>query len=199
MLKQNAPKEIQGQLDDNIKWIEDAQKNKMVVGSQARILYADSQGRIEIAKAFNSAISEGKIGPIILGRDHHDVSGTDSPYRETSNIYDGSKFTADMAIHNVIGDSFRGATWVSIHNGGGVGWGEVINGGFGMLLDGSKNSEKRLKKMLFFDVNNGIARRSWARNKPAIFAIKKEMDRSKNLDIIVPELVDNKIIDSLFK
>tara|TARA_B100000767_G_scaffold267136_1_gene285441 strand:+ start:7395 stop:9395 length:2001 start_codon:yes stop_codon:yes gene_type:complete len=198
-LKLNAPKEIQGQLDDNIKWIEDAQKNKMVVGSQARILYADSQGRIEIAKAFNSAISEGKIGPIILGRDHHDVSGTDSPYRETSNIYDGSKFTADMAIHNVIGDSFRGATWVSIHNGGGVGWGEVINGGFGMLLDGSKNSEKRLKKMLFFDVNNGIARRSWARNKPAIFAIKKEMDRSKNLNIIVPELVDNKIIDSLFK
>ena len=198
-IKQKAPKEIQGQLDDNIKWIEDAQKNKLVVGSQARILYADSQGRIEIAKAFNSAISEGKIGPIILGRDHHDVSGTDSPYRETSNIYDGSKFTADMAIHNVIGDSFRGATWVSIHNGGGVGWGEVINGGFGMLLDGSRNSEKRLKKLLFFDVNNGIARRSWARNKPAIFAIKKEMHRSKNLNVIIPESVDDKLIDSLFK
>ena len=198
-LKQNAPKEIQGQLDDNIKWIEDAQKNKMIVGSQARILYADSQGRIEIAKAFNSAISQGKIGPIILGRDHHDVSGTDSPYRETSNIYDGSKFTADMAIHNVIGDSFRGATWVSIHNGGGVGWGEVINGGFGILLDGSKNSEKKLKKMLFFDVNNGVARRSWARNKPAIFTIKKEMHRSKNLNVLVPEVVDDEIIDSLFK
>tara|TARA_B110000444_G_scaffold250220_1_gene276299 strand:- start:14386 stop:16386 length:2001 start_codon:yes stop_codon:yes gene_type:complete len=198
-IKKNAPEEIQGQLDDNIKWIEDAQNNKLVVGSQARILYADALGRIEIAKAFNTAISQGKIGPIILGRDHHDVSGTDSPYRETSNIYDGSKFTSDMAIHNVIGDSFRGATWVSIHNGGGVGWGEVINGGFGMLLDGSKNSEKRLKKMLFFDVNNGIARRSWARNKPAIFTIKKEMDRSKNLDVIIPEIVDDKILDSLFK
>ncbi|MDG2372058.1 MAG: urocanate hydratase [Flavobacteriaceae bacterium] len=198
-VRKNAPKEIQSQLDDNIKWIEDAQKNKLVVGSQARILYADSQGRIEIARAFNSAISEGKIGPIILGRDHHDVSGTDSPYRETSNIYDGSKFTADMAIHNVIGDSFRGATWVSIHNGGGVGWGEVINGGFGMLLDGSKKSEKKLKKMLFFDVNNGIARRSWARNKPAIFAIKNEMNRSKNLNVIIPENVDDKLLDSLFK
>jgi len=198
-IRKKAPKEIQSQLDDNIKWIEDAQKNKLVVGSQARILYADSQGRIEIARAFNSAISEGKIGPIILGRDHHDVSGTDSPYRETSNIYDGSKFTADMAIHNVIGDSFRGATWVSIHNGGGVGWGEVINGGFGMLLDGSKKSEKKLKKMLFFDVNNGIARRSWARNKPAIFAIKNEMNRSKNLNVIIPENVDDKLLDSLFK
>jgi len=198
-IRKKAPKEIQSQLDDNIKWIEDAQKNKLVVGSQARILYADSQGRIEIARAFNSAISEGKIGPIILGRDHHDVSGTDSPYRETSNNYDGSKFTADMAIHNVIGDSFRGATWVSIHNGGGVGWGEVINGGFGMLLDGSKKSEKKLKKMLFFDVNNGIARRSWARNKPAIFAIKNEMNRSKNLNVIIPENVDDKLLDSLFK
>jgi len=198
-IKEKAPKEIHGQLDDNIKWIEDAQKNKLVVGSQARILYADSQGRIEIAKAFNLAISERKIGPIILGRDHHDVSGTDSPYRETSNIYDGSKFTADMAIHNVIGDSFRGATWVSIHNGGGVGWGEVINGGFGMLLDGTKKSEKKLKKMLFFDVNNGIARRSWARNEEAIFTIKKEMARSQNLNVLIPENVENEIIDSLFK
>ena len=159
-IKEKAPSEIQGQLDDNIKWIEDAQKHKLVVGSKARILYADSEGRIEIARAFNLAISKKEIGPVILGRDHHDVSGTDSPYRETSNIYDGSKFTADMAIHNVIGDSFRGATWVSIHNGGGVGWGEVINGGFGMLLDGTKQSEKKIEKMLFFDVNNGIARRS---------------------------------------
>jgi len=198
-IRKTASKEIQGQLDDNIKWIDDAQNNKLVIGSQARILYADSQGRIEIATAFNSAISEGKIGPIVLGRDHHDVSGTDSPYRETSNIYDGSKFTADMAIHNVIGDSFRGATWVSIHNGGGVGWGEVINGGFGMLIDGSKKSEKNLKKMLFFDVNNGIARRSWARNKAAVFAIKKEMKRTNNLNVLIPENVDDVIINSLFK
>jgi urocanate hydratase len=198
-IREKAPKEIQGQLDDNIKWIEDAQKNNLVVGSKARILYADSLGRIEIAKAFNSAISKKKIGPIILGRDHHDVSGTDSPYRETSNIYDGSKFTADMAIQNVIGDSFRGATWVSIHNGGGVGWGEVINGGFGMLLDGTKQSEKKLEKMLFFDVNNGIARRSWARNKPAIIAIKREMERTNELKVSIPENVDDTILDSLYK
>ena len=160
-------------MSDNIRWIKSANDNQLVVGSQARILYADSIGRIEIAKAFNDAIKEGTIGPIILGRDHHDVSGTDSPYRETSNIYDGSSFTADMAIHNVIGDSFRGATWVSIHNGGGVGWGEVINGGFGMLIDGSEESAKKIQSMLHWDVNNGIARRSWARNKEAIFAIKK--------------------------
>ena len=150
----------------------------MVVGSQARILYADAEGRAKIAEAFNNAVAEGKIGPVVLGRDHHDVSGTDSPYRETSNIYDGSKFTADMAIHNVIGDSFRGATWVSIHNGGGVGWGEVMNGGFGMLLDGTPEAEERLKSMLFYDVNNGIARRSWARNDEALFAIKREMERT---------------------
>jgi len=198
-IKEKAPSEIQGQLDDNIKWIEDAEKHKLVVGSKARILYADSQGRIEIARAFNLAISKKEIGPVILGRDHHDVSGTDSPYRETSNIYDGSKFTADMAIHNVIGDSFRGATWVSIHNGGGVGWGEVINGGFGMLLDGTKKSEKKLEKMLFFDVNNGIARRSWARNKPAIRAIKHEMKRTEELKVLIPEHVDDSILDSLVK
>ena len=198
-IKEKAPSEIQVQLDDNIKWIEDAQKHKLVVGSKARILYADSEGRIEIARAFNLAISKKEIGPIILGRDHHDVSGTDSPYRETSNIYDGSKFTADMAIHNVIGDSFRGATWVSIHNGGGVGWGEVINGGFGMLLDGTKKSEKKLEKMLFFDVNNGIARRSWARNKPAIRAIKHEMKRTEELKVLIPEHVDDSILDSLYK
>ena len=198
-IKEKAPSEIQGQLDDNIKWIEDAQKHKLVVGSKARILYADSEGRIEIARAFNLAISKKEIGPIILGRDHHDVSGTDSPYRETSNIYDGSKFTADMAIHNVIGDSFRGATWVSIHNGGGVGWGEVINGGFGMLLDGTKKTEKKLEKMLFFDVNNGIARRSWARNKPAIRAIKHEMKRTEELKVLIPEHVDDSILDSLYK
>ena len=198
-IKEKAPSEIQGQLDDNIKWIKDAQKHKLVVGSKARILYADSEGRIEIARAFNLAISKKEIGPVILGRDHHDVSGTDSPYRETSNIYDGSKFTADMAIHNVIGDSFRGATWVSIHNGGGVGWGEVINGGFGMLLDGTKKSEKKLEKMLFFDVNNGIARRSWARNKPAIRAIKHEMKRTEELKVLIPEHVDDSILDSLYK
>ena len=198
-IKEKAPSEIQGQLDDNIKWIEDAQKHKLVVGSKARILYADSEGRIEIARAFNLAISKKEIGPVILGRDHHDVSGTDSHYRETSNIYDGSKFTADMAIHNVIGDSFRGATWVSIHNGGGVGWGEVINGGFGMLLDGTKKSEKKLEKMLFFDVNNGIARRSWARNKPAIRAIKHEMKRTEELKVLIPEHVDDSILDSLYK
>ena len=180
-IMENSPEEIQLQMQDNITWIKDAKKNKMVVGSQARILYADAEGRSKIAEAFNNAIAKGVIGPVVLGRDHHDVSGTDSPYRETSNIYDGSKFTADMAIHNVIGDSFRGATWVSIHNGGGVGWGEVMNGGFGMLLDGTKEADVRLKKMLFYDVNNGIARRSWARNKEAQFAIKREMERTPSL------------------
>jgi urocanate hydratase len=170
----------------------------MVVGSQARILYADAEGRAKIAKAFNDAIASGKIGPVVLGRDHHDVSGTDSPYRETSNIYDGSKFTADMAIHNVIGDSFRGATWVSIHNGGGVGWGEVMNGGFGMLLDGTAEAEARLKKMLFFDVNNGIARRSWARNEGSLFAIKREMERSPDLKVTIPNLVEDDLLSELF-
>tara|TARA_R100001369_G_scaffold22674_1_gene41257 strand:- start:11154 stop:13202 length:2049 start_codon:yes stop_codon:yes gene_type:complete len=193
-LKVEAPEEIQSQLSDNIKWIRNAKANKLVVGSKARILYADANGRIEIAKAFNKAIAENKIGPIVLGRDHHDVSGTDSPFRETSNIYDGSRFTADMAIQNVIGDSFRGATWVSIHNGGGVGWGEVINGGFGMVLDGSKEAEDRLKSMLFWDVSNGLARRSWARNKEAIFSIKRAMEQEPKLKITLPNLVD----DSLF-
>jgi urocanate hydratase len=197
-IMENSPNEIKLQMQDNITWIRNAKANKLVVGSQARILYADAEGRMKIAKAFNDAISQGKIGPVVLGRDHHDVSGTDSPYRETSNIYDGSKFTADMAIHNVIGDSFRGATWVSIHNGGGVGWGEVINGGFGLLLDGSKEAEERLKNMLFYDVNNGIARRSWARNKEALFAAKREMKRTPNLKITLPNLVDNNILDKLF-
>ncbi|MEM1405560.1 MAG: urocanate hydratase [Bacteroidota bacterium] len=179
--------EIKQQVEDNLKWIKAAEENKLVVGSQARILYADAEGRIEIAKAFNKAIREGQIAPVVLGRDHHDVSGTDSPYRETSNIYDGSQFTADMAIHNVIGDAFRGASWVSIHNGGGVGWGEVINGGFGLLLDGTKNAGKRLKNMLFFDVNNGVARRSWAGNEGATYAIKKSMHANHNLDIRLAE------------
>lgn len=197
-IMENSPEEIQLQMQDNITWIKDAKKNKMVVGSQARILYADAEGRSKIAEAFNNAIAKGKIGPVVLGRDHHDVSGTDSPYRETSNIYDGSKFTADMAIHNVIGDSFRGATWVSIHNGGGVGWGEVMNGGFGMLLDGSKEAEARLKSMLFYDVNNGIARRSWARNDEAIFAIKREMERFPNLKVTLPNLVNDELLNDLF-
>ncbi|WP_196138502.1 urocanate hydratase [Aliikangiella sp. G2MR2-5] len=192
-----SPEEIQQQMQDNITWINDAKQNKLVVGSQARILYADAQGRMEIAKAFNDAIKRGEIGPVVLGRDHHDVSGTDSPFRETSNIYDGSRFTADMAIHNVIGDSFRGATWVSIHNGGGVGWGEVINGGFGMLLDGSENAERRLKSMLLFDVNNGIARRSWARNEEANFAIKREMERTPRLKVTLANLVDDNILENL--
>tara|TARA_B100000886_G_scaffold278136_1_gene202135 strand:- start:6976 stop:8556 length:1581 start_codon:yes stop_codon:yes gene_type:complete len=196
-LKFDAPKEIQQQMADNIRWIKNANDNQLVVGSQARILYADSVGRIEIAKAFNDAIKEGTIGPIILGRDHHDVSGTDSPYRETSNIYDGSSFTADMAIHNVIGDSFRGATWVSIHNGGGVGWGEVINGGFGMLIDGSEESATKIQSMLHWDVNNGIARRSWARNEEAIFAIKKEMERTPELKVTLPNFVDESLIESV--
>jgi urocanate hydratase len=192
-----APEEIQQQMQDNIQWIKGAQENNLVVGSQARILYADAQGRINIASAFNKAISEGKIKTVILGRDHHDVSGTDSPYRETSNIYDGSRFTADMAIQNVIGDSFRGATWVSIHNGGGVGWGEVINGGFGMVLDGSKDAERRLQSMLFWDVNNGIARRSWARNKEAIFAIKSAMKKNPMLQITLPNFVDDNLINKM--
>ncbi|MCH1401461.1 MAG: urocanate hydratase [Schleiferiaceae bacterium] len=196
-LMAKAPKEIRQQLDDNIRWIKGAKENKLVVGSQARILYADSEGRIEIARAFNKAIAAGEIGPVVLGRDHHDVSGTDSPYRETSNIYDGSSFTADMAIQNVIGDSFRGATWVSIHNGGGVGWGEVINGGFGMLLDGSAEAERKLENMLLYDVNNGIARRSWARNKEAIFAIEREMQRTPNLKVTVPKLVDENVLNNL--
>jgi urocanate hydratase len=197
-LKLEAPIEVQQQMEDNIHWIKNANENQLVVGSQARILYADSIGRIEIAKAFNKAIEEGIIGPIILGRDHHDVSGTDSPYRETSNIYDGSSFTADMAIHNVIGDSFRGATWVSIHNGGGVGWGEVINGGFGMLIDGSEDSTKKIQSMLHWDVNNGIARRSWARNEEAIFAIKKEMERTPELKVTLPNIVDENLLDKVF-
>ena len=196
-LKQGAPEEIQQQMQDNITWIKGAQENKLVVGSQARILYADAEGRMKIAEAFNEAIERGEIGPVILGRDHHDVSGTDSPYRETSNIYDGSKFTADMAIHNVIGDSFRGATWVSIHNGGGVGWGEVINGGFGMVLDGSKEAANRLKSMLFWDVNNGIARRSWARNEGAIFAIKRAMENEPNLKVTLPQMVDEDLLNNL--
>ena len=196
-LMKEAPKEIQQQMQDNITWIKGAQKNKLVVGSQARILYADANGRMKIAEAFNTAINNGEIGPVILGRDHHDVSGTDSPYRETSNIYDGSRFTADMAIHNVIGDSFRGATWVSIHNGGGVGWGEVVNGGFGMLLDGSKEAANRLRSMLFWDVNNGIARRSWARNDEAIFAIKRAMESEPNLKVTLPNLVDDHLLNSL--
>ncbi|QBA63239.1 urocanate hydratase [Muriicola soli] len=198
-IMEEAPDEIKQQMQDNIVWIEQAEKNKLVVGSQARILYADAEGRAAIALAFNEAIKKGQISaPVVLGRDHHDVSGTDSPFRETSNIYDGSRFTADMAIHNVIGDSFRGASWVSIHNGGGVGWGEVINGGFGMLLDGSDQSAKRIKNMLFYDVNNGIARRSWARNSEAIFAIKREMNRTPDLDITLPNIVEDKTIDNLF-
>jgi urocanate hydratase len=194
-MMKNAPEEIQQQMADNIQWIKGAQANKLVVGSQARILYADAEGRMKIASAFNKAIAEGRIGTIILGRDHHDVSGTDSPYRETSNIYDGSRFTADMAIHNVIGDSFRGATWVSIHNGGGVGWGEVINGGFGMVLDGSANAQRRLESMLFWDVNNGISRRSWARNEGAIFAIKRAMESQPLLQVTLPNLVNDNLFD----
>lgn len=193
-LMKNSPAEIQQQMADNIKWIKGAQENKLVVGSQARILYADAEGRMKIAEAFNKAIKDGQIGPVVLGRDHHDVSGTDSPYRETSNIYDGSRFTADMAIQNVIGDSFRGATWVSIHNGGGVGWGEVINGGFGMLLDGSEDADRRLKSMLFWDVNNGISRRSWARNEGAVFAIKRAMEMEPNLKVTLPNFVDDRLL-----
>ncbi|MFC2111128.1 urocanate hydratase [Bacteroidota bacterium] len=198
-IAKDAPTEISQQMRDNIQWISEAKQNKLVVGSQARILYADAEGRIKIASAFNKAIKEGRItAPIVLGRDHHDVSGTDSPYRETSNIYDGSQFTADMAIQNVIGDSFRGATWVSIHNGGGVGWGEVINGGFGMLLDGSDDSERRLRNMLHWDVNNGISRRNWARNKGAIFAIKRAMEAEPKLKVTLPNIPDDEILEGLF-
>lgn len=197
-IMQNSPLDIQQQMADNIQWIKGAQENKLVVGSQARILYADAEGRIKIAAAFNEAINKGEIGPVILGRDHHDVSGTDSPYRETSNIYDGSKFTADMAIHNVIGDSFRGATWVSIHNGGGVGWGEVINGGFGMLLDGTEAANKKLRSMLFWDVNNGISRRSWARNEEAVFAIKRAMENEPLLKVTLPNNADDELINSIY-
>jgi urocanate hydratase len=196
-LKKEAPQEIQQQMTDNIQWIKGAQDHKLVVGSQARILYADAEGRMKIAEAFNTAIANKEIGTIILGRDHHDVSGTDSPYRETSNIYDGSQFTADMAIQNVIGDSFRGATWVSIHNGGGVGWGEVINGGFGMVLDGSEDANRRLKSMLFWDVNNGIARRNWARNEGAIFAIKRAMETEPLLKITIPNSVDYTLLKKI--
>nr|WP_315196277.1 urocanate hydratase [uncultured Flavobacterium sp.] len=194
-MAKTAPIEIQQQMQDNIQWIKGAQENKLVVGSQARILYADAEGRVKIAEAFNQAIAKGEIGTVVLGRDHHDVSGTDSPYRETSNIYDGSRFTADMAIQNVIGDSFRGATWVSIHNGGGVGWGEVINGGFGMVLDGSKEASRRLASMLFWDVNNGISRRSWARNEGAIFAIKRAMEVEPLLKVTLPNLVDDTLLN----
>ncbi len=195
-IMKTAPAEIRSQLADNIHWIKEAKSNRLVVGSQARILYADSEGRIKIALEMNRAIREGRISaPIVLGRDHHDVSGTDSPYRETSNIYDGSSFTADMAIHNVIGDSFRGATWVSIHNGGGVGWGEVINGGFGMVIDGSEEADRRIKNMLLWDVNNGISRRAWARNSGAIFAIEREMERTPLLKVTIPEIADDKLID----
>jgi urocanate hydratase len=194
-----APDEIKQQLSDNIVWIKDAMQNNLVVGSQARILYADSEARVKIATAFNNAIKSGELSaPVVLGRDHHDVSGTDSPYRETSNIYDGSSFTADMAVQNFVGDGFRGATWISLHNGGGVGWGEVINGGFGMVLDGTADSDRRLKSMLFWDVNNGIARRSWARNDEALFAIKREMARTPELRITLPNLVDDNLLEDLF-
>ena len=197
-IMKHSPAEIQLQMSDNINWIKAAGENKMVVGSQARILYADAEGRMKIAEAFNNAIASGELSaPVVLGRDHHDVSGTDSPYRETSNIYDGSQFTADMAIHNVIGDSFRGATWVSIHNGGGVGWGEVINGGFGMLLDGTADADRRLKSMLFWDVNNGISRRSWARNKEANFAIERAMQMNPDLKVTMPSTADDSLINSL--
>lgn len=195
-----APDEIKGQLLDNIHWIQQAGPNNLVVGSQARILYADSEGRTRIAQAFNDAIASGEIsGPIVLGRDHHDVSGTDSPYRETSNIYDGSQFTADMAVHNVIGDSFRGATWVSIHNGGGVGWGEVINGGFGMVIDGSEDARRHIDEMLLWDVNNGIARRSWARNQGAINAIRRQMQRTPDLTVTLPNIADDQLIADTLK
>jgi urocanate hydratase len=199
-LIKKAPPQIKQQMEDNLHWIKEAGKNRLVVGSQARILYADAEGRIEIATAFNKAIAEGRISaPIVIGRDHHDVSGTDSPYRETSNIYDGSKFTADMAVQNVIGDSFRGATWVSLHNGGGVGWGEVINGGFGMVLDGTSEAEEKILMMLHWDVNNGIARRSWARNEEALFALRREMERTPDLKVTVPYIADDKVIEEAMK
>ncbi|MDP4588693.1 MAG: urocanate hydratase [Flavobacteriales bacterium] len=198
-MMKTAPSEIRQQMQDNITWIKGAKENQMVVGSQARILYADAEGRMRIAAAFNDAIADGRLsGPVILGRDHHDVSGTDSPYRETSNIYDGSAFTADMAVQNFVGDGFRGATWISLHNGGGVGWGEVMNGGFGMLIDGSADADRRLKAMLHWDVNNGIARRSWARNEGAIFAIKRAMEVEPKLKVTVPTLVDDGLSDDQF-
>jgi len=194
----SSPDEISQQMRDNIHWIREAQKNKLVVGSQARILYADAEGRINIAEAFNNAIKDGKISaPIVLGRDHHDVSGTDSPFRETSNIYDGSSFTADMAVQNFAGDGFRGATWISLHNGGGVGWGEVINGGFGMVLDGSTDADRRLKNMLLWDVNNGISRRNWARNPHATFAIKRAMEANPGLTVTLPNLVSDDLLNNL--
>lgn len=196
-MMQTAPEEIKGQMADNLHWIREAGRNHLVVGSQARILYADCEGRTKIAEAFNRAIAAGEITrPVVLGRDHHDVSGTDSPFRETSNIYDGSQFCADMAVQNVIGDSFRGATWVSLHNGGGVGWGEVVNGGFGMVIDGSADSERHIRQMLFWDVNNGIARRSWARNSGSMSSIEREMQRTPGLTVTMPNLVDDAIINS---
>ena len=199
-LASRCPEEIRTQYLDNIKWISEAEKHDLVVGSMARILYADEEGRRQIALRFNEAISEGLItAPIVLGRDHHDVAGTDSPYRETANIYDGSMFTADMAVHNFVGDSFRGATWVSLHNGGGVGWGEVVNGGFGMVIDGSVVSERNIDSMISWDVNNGIARRSWARNTGATFAITKAMEKDPKLDVTLPQLVDSTILDDLFE
>ncbi len=199
-MTENAPDDIRSQLADNLHWIREAGKNNLVVGSQARILYADALGRARIALAFNEAIRRGEISAeIVLGRDHHDVSGTDSPYRETSNITDGSQFCADMAVHNVIGDAFRGATWVSLHNGGGVGWGEVVNGGFGMVIDGSEEADKRISEMLLWDVNNGIARRSWARNKGAMDAIRREMERTPGLTVTLPAIVDDATIDAAFK
>jgi urocanate hydratase len=195
----DAPEEIKGQIQDNILWIESAGTNLPVVGSFSRILYADAEGRMRISKAFNEAIASGELeGPVVLGRDHHDVSGTDSPYRETANIYDGSRYTADMAVHNVIGDSFRGATWVSLHNGGGVGWGEVINGGFGMVLDGSEDADRRLHSMLFWDVNNGIARRAWARNPHALSTIRRTMESYPELQVTVPNIADQDLIKSCF-
>ena len=197
-IMKESPEEIQGQMMDNIRWIEEAGRNNLVVGSQARILYADCEGRTKIALAFNEAIRKGEItAPIVLGRDHHDVSGTDSPFRETSNIYDGSQFCADMAVHNVIGDGFRGATWVSIHNGGGVGWGEVMNGGFGMVIDGTEDSDRHIREMLLWDVNNGIARRSWARNEGAVFAIKREMERTPGLKVTLPNIADEELIRNI--
>jgi urocanate hydratase len=198
-LAMESPPEIMQQMHDNIRWIREAKQNKLVVGSQARILYADCDGRTSIAAAFNEAIRQGKLkGPVVLGRDHHDVSGTDSPYRETSNIYDGSSFTADMAVQNFVGDSFRGATWVSLHNGGGVGWGEVINGGFGMLLDGSAECDSRINMMLHWDVNNGISRRSWARNEGAVFSIKRAMEKEPRLKVTLPNMVDDQLLENLF-
>jgi urocanate hydratase len=192
-----AEEEIQQQLKDNLQWIRQAKQNKLVVGSKARILYADAKGRIKIAEAFNKAVAEGKIGPVVLGRDHHDVSGTDSPYRETSNIYDGSRFTADMAVHNVIGDSFRGATWVSLHNGGGVGWGEVMNGGFGLVLDGTPDASRKLRNMLHYDVNNGIARRAWARNKNAQWTAQQEQTKGAGMTLTFAHSVDEAFLDGL--